>query len=208
MILTKLDATRAARPSRSKRSPASPSSSAVSGKSSPTSSPSTPTAWLPASWAGTCSASSKKTGTPWTKKTPGHGAQSRTSSFTLEDYMQQMGDQQNGLHLDLLKMIPGMGSRLKAWNRRDKIGGSRKEHRHHQRHDPDEQRTGHLNAIPSGASQRAAASRSRGQPAPEQFEQARGMMKQMMGGGKRRMKMPFGLVTHRAGAMKIYSHRV
>ncbi|MGI6237536.1 MAG: signal recognition particle protein [Candidatus Excrementavichristensenella sp.] len=122
----------------------------------------------------------------------------RTSSFTLEDYMQQMGQlSKMGSISDLLKMIPGMGGKLKGMEiDEDKIGREQKKNiaiisamTRMERRNPDILNASRKRRIAAGS----GVTVQEVNLLLKQFEQARGMMKQMMGGGKRRMKMPFGL---------------
>ena len=123
----------------------------------------------------------------------------RTQSFTLEDYMEQMNQLgKMGSLTDILKMIPGVGSKLKDVEIDEaKIAKEQKKNvaiicsmTRMERRNPDI-----LNA--SRKRRVAAGSGTTVQEVNlllKQFEQARSMMKQMMGsGGKRRFKMPFGL---------------
>ncbi|MBR0463376.1 MAG: signal recognition particle protein, partial [Clostridia bacterium] len=121
----------------------------------------------------------------------------RTSSFTLEDYLEQLGQiSKMGSFADLLKMIPGVGSKLRnvdidedavkkaqAKNTAIILSMTRMERRN-----PDI-----LNA--SRRRRIAAGSGTTVQDVNlllKQFDQTRDMMKQVMGGAKRgRMKMPF-----------------
>lgn len=122
----------------------------------------------------------------------------RTSSFTLEDYMQQMGQlSKMGSISDLLKMIPGMGGKLKGVEiDEDKIGREQKKNiaiisamTRMERRNPDILNASRKRRIAAGS----GVTVQEVNLLLKQFEQARGMMKQMMGGGKKRMKMPFGL---------------
>ena len=123
----------------------------------------------------------------------------RTNSFTLEDYLEQMKQlDKMGSITDVLKMIPGVGSKIKdvdidedaihkaqAKNAAIILSMTRMERRN-----PDI-----LNA--SRKRRIAAGSGTTVQDVNlllKQFEQARQMMKQFMGKGKRgRMRLPFGL---------------
>ena len=97
---------------------------------------------------------------------------------------------------DMLKMIPGLGSKLKDVEIDEgKVAKAQKKNEaiilsmtRMERRNPDI-----LNA--SRKRRIAAGSGSTVQEVNlllKQFEQARDMMKSMMGGGKRRMRMPFG----------------
>ena len=121
----------------------------------------------------------------------------RTNSFTLEDYLDQIRQLgKMGSITDMLKMIPGLGSKLKDVEIDEgKVAKAQKKNEaiilsmtRMERRNPDI-----LNA--SRKRRIAAGSGSTVQEVNlllKQFEQARDMMKSMMGGGKRRMRMPFG----------------
>ena len=121
----------------------------------------------------------------------------RTNSFTLEDYLDQIRQLgKMGSITDMLKMIPGLGSKLKDVEIDEgKVAKAQKKNEaiilsmtRMERRNPDI-----LNA--SRKRRIAAGSGSTVQEVNlllKQFEQARDMMKSMMGGGKRRMCMPFG----------------
>ncbi|MBR6766564.1 MAG: signal recognition particle protein [Clostridia bacterium] len=122
----------------------------------------------------------------------------RTNSFTLEDYLEQMKQlDKMGSITDLLKMIPGVGSKIKDVEiDEDQVKKAQKKNEaiilsmtRMERRNPD---------ILNGSRKRRIAAGS-GTTVQEvnlllkQFEQARTMMKTMMGGGKRgKMRMPFG----------------
>ena len=121
----------------------------------------------------------------------------RTNSFTLEDYLDQIRQLgKMGSITDMLKMIPGLGCKLKDVEIDEgKVAKAQKKNEaiilsmtRMERRNPDI-----LNA--SRKRRIAAGSGSTVQEVNlllKQFEQARDMMKSMMGGGKRRMRMPFG----------------
>ncbi|MEE1200677.1 MAG: signal recognition particle protein [Christensenellales bacterium] len=122
----------------------------------------------------------------------------RTNTFTLEDYLDQLRQMSKlGSITDLLKMIPGVGSKLKDVEiDEDKVASAQKKNEaiilsmtRMERRNPDI-----LNA--SRKRRIAAGSGTTVQEVNlllKQFEQARTMMKNMMGGlGKRRPKIPFG----------------
>ena len=121
----------------------------------------------------------------------------RTNSFTLEDYLDQIRQLgKMGSITDVLKMIPGVGSKLKDVEiDESKVTRAQKKNEaiilsmtRMERRNPDI-----LNA--SRKRRIAAGSGSTVQDVNlllKQFEQARDMMKSMMGGGKRRMRIPFG----------------
>ena len=121
----------------------------------------------------------------------------RTNSFTLEDYLDQIRQLgKMGSITDVLKMIPGLGSKLKDVEiDEDKVVKAQKKNEaiilsmtRMERRNPDI-----LNA--SRKRRIAAGSGSTVQEVNlllKQFEQARDMMKSVMGGGKRKMRIPFG----------------
>ena len=121
----------------------------------------------------------------------------RTNSFTLEDYLEQLKQMSKmGSITDLLKMIPGVGSKIKDVDiDEEAIGKAQKKNEaiiqsmtRMERRNPD---------ILNGSRKRRIAAGS-GTTVQEvnlllkQFDQARSMMKNMMGGGTRKMRMPFG----------------
>lgn len=122
----------------------------------------------------------------------------RTNSFNLEDYLEQMKQiNKMGSIRDVLKMIPGVSGKIKDEDiDEDKITKAQKKNEaiilsmtRMERRNPDI-----LNA-----SRKRRVARGSGTTVQEinlllkQFEQARSMMKQFMGGGKRgRRRMPFG----------------
>ena len=120
----------------------------------------------------------------------------RTNSFTLEDYLDQIRQLgKMGSITDVLKMIPGMGSKLKDVEiDEDAVVKAQKKNEaiilsmtRMERRNPDI-----LNA--SRKRRIAAGSGTTVQEVNlllKQFDQARTMMKNVMGGGKRRMRMPF-----------------
>ena len=123
----------------------------------------------------------------------------RTSSFNLDDYLEQLGQiSKMGSMTDLLKMIPGIGSRLRDVNiDEDAVKKAQAKNTaiirsmtRMERRNPDI-----LNA--SRRRRIAAGSGTTVQDVNlllKQFEQARDMMKQVMKGGKHgRMKLPFGM---------------
>lgn len=123
----------------------------------------------------------------------------KTQNFTLDDYMEQMNQlKKMGSVTDLLKMIPGVGSKLSSVEiDEDQVSKSQNKSiaiirsmTKMERRNPDI-----LNA--SRRRRIAAGSGTTVQDVNlliKQFDQARTMMKQMMGPGKRgRMRMPFGM---------------
>ena len=124
-------------------------------------------------------------------------AKVRSNSFTLEDYLEQMRQiSKLGSITDVLKMIPGVGSKLKDVEiDEDKVAKAQKKNEaiilsmtRMERRNPD---------ILNGSRKRRIAAGS-GTTVQEvnlllkQFDQARSMMKNVMGGGRRRRRIPFG----------------
>ena len=122
----------------------------------------------------------------------------RTNSFTLEDYLDQLRQMnKKGSITDLLKMIPGVGSKIKDVDiDEEQVAKAQKKNEaiilsmtRMERRNPDI-----LNA--SRKRRVAAGSGTTVQDVNlllKQFDQARSMMKSMMGAGKRgRMRIPFG----------------
>ena len=122
----------------------------------------------------------------------------RTNSFTLEDYLEQLKQMNKmGSITDLLKMIPGVGSKIKDVDiDEEAVSKAQKKNEaiilsmtRMERRNPDI-----LNA--SRKRRVAAGSGTTVQDVNlllKQFDQARSMMKSMMGAGKRgRMRIPFG----------------
>lgn len=122
----------------------------------------------------------------------------RTQSFNLEDYLEQMKQMKKmGSVTDILKMLPGVGSKLGDINiDEDQIAKAQKKNQAiilsmtgFERRNPDI-----LNA--SRKRRIAAGSGTTVQEVNlllKQFEQARQMMKQVLGSGKRgRIRLPFG----------------
>ena len=121
----------------------------------------------------------------------------RTNSFTLEDYLDQIRQlSKMGSITDVLKMIPGVGSKLKDVEI-DESAVTKAQKKNEaiilsmtrmERRNPDI-----LNA--SRKRRIAAGSGTTVQEVNlllKQFDQARSMMKNVMGGGKRKMRIPFG----------------
>ena len=121
----------------------------------------------------------------------------RTNAFTLEDYLEQMKQlNKMGSITDVLKMIPGVGSKIKDVDiDEEKVMKAQKKNEaiilsmtRMERRNPDI-----LNA--SRKRRIAAGSGTTVQEVNlllKQFDQARSMMKNVMGGGKRKMRIPFG----------------
>ena len=121
----------------------------------------------------------------------------RTNSFTLEDYLEQLKQMNKmGSITDLLKMIPGLGSKIKDVDiDEEAVGKAQKKNEaiilsmtRMERRNPD---------ILNASRQRRVAAGS-GTTVQDvnlllkQFDQARTMMKSMMGGKRGRMRLPFG----------------
>ena len=123
----------------------------------------------------------------------------RTQSFTLEDYLEQMKQLSNmGSISDVLKMIPGVGSKLKDVQiDEDKVARAQKKNvaiilsmTRMERRNPDILNASRKRRIAAGS----GATVQDVNLLLKQFDQARGMMKQVMGmRGKKRMKLPFGM---------------
>ena len=123
----------------------------------------------------------------------------RTQSFTLEDYLDQMKQLSNmGSITDVLKMIPGVGSKLKDVQiDEDKVARAQKKNvaiilsmTRMERRNPDILNASRKRRIAAGS----GATVQDVNLLLKQFDQARGMMKQVMGmRGKKRMKLPFGM---------------
>ena len=123
----------------------------------------------------------------------------RTQSFTLEDYLEQMKQLSNmGSISDVLKMIPGVGSKLKDVQiDEDKVAKAQKKNvaiilsmTRMERRNPDILNASRKRRIAAGS----GATVQDVNLLLKQFDQARGMMKQVMGmRGKKRMKLPFGM---------------
>ncbi len=121
----------------------------------------------------------------------------RTQTFTLDDYLQQMQQiTKMGSITDMLKMIPGVGSKLSGVNiDEDKV---QKEQRKNCAIIQSMTKMERRNPDILNASRRRRIAAGSGTTVQEvnlllkQYEQTRQMMKQMMGGGRRgRMRLPF-----------------
>lgn len=122
----------------------------------------------------------------------------KTQSFTLEDYLEQLGQMKKmGSITDILKMIPGMGSKLgsvqideeqvqKEQKRTTAIICSMTRM---ERRNPDILNASRKRRIAAGAGTTVQEVNL----LIKRFEQSRDLMKQMMGGKFGRGKMPFGL---------------
>ena len=123
----------------------------------------------------------------------------RTQSFTLEDYLEQMKQLSNmGSITDVLKMIPGVGSKLKDVQiDEDKVAKAQKKNvaiilsmTRMERRNPDILNASRKRRIAAGS----GATVQDVNLLLKQFDQARSMMKQVMGmRGKKRMRLPFGM---------------
>ena len=123
----------------------------------------------------------------------------RTQSFTLEDYLDQMKQLSNmGSITDVLKMIPGVGSKLKDVQiDEDKVAKAQKKNvaiilsmTRMERRNPDILNASRKRRIAAGS----GATVQDVNLLLKQFDQARSMMKQVMGmRGKKRMRLPFGM---------------
>jgi len=121
----------------------------------------------------------------------------RTNSFNLEDYLEQLRQlSKMGSVSSMLKMIPGLGSKIKdADIDEDKMLRAQKKNEaiilsmtRMERRNPDILNAGRRRRIAAGSGTTVQDINL----LIKQFEQARQMMKQMMGGGKHKMRMPFG----------------
>ena len=124
-------------------------------------------------------------------------AKVRTNSFTLEDYLDQIRQLgKMGSIADVLKMIPGVGSKLKDVEiDEDKVVKAQKKNEaiilsmtRMERRNPDILNASRKRRIAAGS----GATVQEVNLLLKQFEQARDMMKSVMGGGKRKMRIPFG----------------
>ena len=124
-------------------------------------------------------------------------AKVRTNSFTLEDYLDQIRQLgKMGSITDVLKMIPGVGSKLKNVEiDEDKVVKAQKKNEaiilsmtRMERRNPDILNASRKRRIAAGS----GATVQEVNLLLKQFEQARDMMKSVMGGGKRKMRIPFG----------------
>ena len=123
----------------------------------------------------------------------------RTNAFTLEDYLEQMNQlNKMGSIKDMLKMIPGLGSKIKdADIDEDKMNKAQKKNvaiilsmTRMERRNPDILNASRKRRIAAGSGTTVQEVKL----LLKQFDQAKEMMKSMMGGmkkGKMR-KMPFG----------------
>ncbi len=122
----------------------------------------------------------------------------KTQSFTLEDYLEQLGQMKKmGSITDILKMIPGMGSKLNGVTI-DEDQVQKEQARttaiicsmtRMERRNPDILNASRKRRIAAGAGTTVQEVNL----LLKRFEQSRQMMKQMMGGKFGRGRMPFGL---------------
>jgi signal recognition particle subunit SRP54 len=126
------------------------------------------------------------------------GRKIKTQSFTLEDYLEQMGQMKKmGSITDLIKMIPGMGSKLNGVTI-DEAQVQKEQARttaiicsmtRMERRNPDILNASRKRRVAAGAGTTVQEVNL----LLKRFEQSRDLMKQMMGGKFGRGKMPFGL---------------
>ena len=121
----------------------------------------------------------------------------RTNSFTLEDYLDQIRQlSKMGSITDVLKMIPGVGSKLKDVEIDE--GAVAKAQKKNEAIILSMTRMERRNPDILNASRKRRIAAGSGTTVQEvnlllkQFDQARSMMKNVMGGGKRKMRIPFG----------------
>ena len=121
----------------------------------------------------------------------------RTNSFTLEDYLDQIRQlSKMGSITDVLKMIPGVGSKLKDVEIDE--GAVTKAQKKNEAIILSMTRMERRNPDILNASRKRRIAAGSGTTVQEvnlllkQFDQARSMMKNVMGGGKRKMRIPFG----------------
>ena len=126
------------------------------------------------------------------------GRKIKTQSFTLEDYLEQLGQMKKmGSITDILKMIPGMGSKLNGVNiDEDQVQKEQAKTTaiiysmtRMERRNPDILNASRKRRIAAGAGTTVQEVNL----LIKRFEQSRQLMKQMMGGKFGRGKMPFGL---------------
>jgi signal recognition particle subunit SRP54 len=122
----------------------------------------------------------------------------KTQSFTLEDYLEQMAQMKKmGSMTDILKMLPGMGSKLSEIQIDEEQ--LQKEQRRTTAIISAMTRMERRNPDILNASRKRRIAAGSGTTVQEvnlllkRFEQSRQLMKQMMGGRFGRKKMPFGL---------------
>ncbi len=121
----------------------------------------------------------------------------RTNSFTLEDYLDQIRQlSKMGSVSSVLKMIPGLAGKIKESDiDEEKMMKAQKKNEaiilsmtRMERRNPDILNASRKRRVAAGS----GATVQDVNLLLKQFDQARQMMKQMMGGGKKRMRLPFG----------------
>ena len=121
----------------------------------------------------------------------------RTNSFTLEDYLDQIRQlSKMGSVSSMLKMIPGLAGKIKESDiDEEKMMKAQKKNEaiilsmtRMERRNPDILNASRKRRVAAGC----GATVQDVNLLLKQFDQARQMMKQMMGGGKKRMRLPFG----------------
>ena len=121
----------------------------------------------------------------------------RTNSFTLEDYLDQLRQiTKMGSVSSMLKMIPGLASKIKESDiDEEKMMKAQKKNEaiilsmtRMERRNPDILNASRKRRVAAGS----GATVQDVNLLLKQFDQARQMMKQMMGGGKKRLRIPFG----------------
>jgi signal recognition particle subunit SRP54 len=125
------------------------------------------------------------------------GRKIKTQSFTLEDYLEQMGQMKKmGSITDILKMLPGMGNKLNNVQI-DEAQVQKEQARataiicsmtRMERRNPDIMNASRKRRVAAGAGTTVQEVNL----LLKRFEQSRELMKQMMGGKFGRGKMPFG----------------
>ena len=121
----------------------------------------------------------------------------RTNSFTLEDYLDQIRQlSKMGSVSSMLKMIPGLAGKIKESDiDEEKMMKAQKKNEaiilsmtRMERRNPDILNASRKRRVAAGS----GATVQDVNLLLKQFDQTRQMMKQMMGGGKKRMRLPFG----------------
>ena len=121
----------------------------------------------------------------------------RTNSFTLEDYLDQIRQlSKMGSVSSMLKMIPGLAGKIKESDiDEEKMMKAQKKNEaiilsmtRMERRNPDILNASRKRRVAAGS----GATVQDVNLLLKQFDQARQMMKQMMGGGKKRLRIPFG----------------
>ena len=121
----------------------------------------------------------------------------RTNSFTLEDYLDQIRQlSKMGSVSSMLKMIPGLAGKIKESDiDEEKMMKAQKKNEaiilsmtRMERRNPDILNASRKRRVAAGC----GATVQDVNLLLKQFDQARQMMKQMMGGGKKRLRIPFG----------------